>query len=96
MINFNDYTNENKTEHNKKCLISIQNINNKRFWIRKNKFIIKFNKQLKFDKIYLFAKDPYGTKYQYLVEKLEKVGLKHYDDPKAFIEYSNDMQSVKY
>ena len=23
-----------------------------------------------------------------------KVGLKHYDDPKAFIEYSNDMQNV--
>ena len=46
------------------------------------------------DKIYLYAKDPYGAKYQYLINKLEKVGLSHYDDPKAFMEYSNDMQDV--
>ena len=26
--------------------------------------------------------------------QLEKVGLKHYDDPKIFIEYSNDIQDV--
>ena len=25
---------------------------------------------------------------------LKSVGLNHYDDPKAFIEYSNDMQEV--
>ena len=43
------------------------------------------------DKIYLYAKDPYETKYQYLINKREKVGLKVNDDPKAFIEYSNDM-----
>ena len=43
------------------------------------------------DKVYLYAKDPYETKYQYLINKREKVGLKHYDDHKAFIEYSNDM-----
>ena len=42
--------------------------------------------------IYLYAKDPYEAKYQYLVNKREKVGLNHYDDPKACIEYSNDMQ----
>ena len=35
MINFDDYVNENKTEHNKN-------------WLRicKNKFIIKFNRKL--------------------------------------------------
>ena len=43
------------------------------------------------DKIYLYAKDPYETKYQYLINKREKVGLNVNDDPKAFIEYSNDM-----
>ena len=37
------------------------------------------------NKMYLYAKDPYGAKYQYLINKLEKSGLKHYDDPKAFI-----------
>ena len=43
--------------------------------------------------IYL-QKDPYEAKYQYLINKREKVGLDHFDDPKAFIEYSNDMQNV--
>ena len=46
------------------------------------------------DKIYLYAKDPYEAKYQYLINKCEKVGLDHFNDYKAFIEYSNDMQHV--
>ena len=33
-------------------------------------------------------------KYQYLINKHEKVGLNHFNDPKAFMEYSNDMQDV--
>ena len=33
-------------------------------------------------------------KYQYLINKRENVGLNHFNDPKAFIEYSNDMQDV--
>ena len=52
-------------------------------------------KQPDIDKIYLYAKDPYEEKYQYLIKKSEKVGLNHYDDPKAFMEYSNDMQDVR-
>ena len=46
------------------------------------------------DKIYLYAKDPYEAKYQYLINIREKVGLKRFNDPKAFIEYSNDMSDV--
>ena len=46
------------------------------------------------DKIYLYAKDPYEDKYQFLINKRESVGLKHFNDPKAFIEYSNDMYDV--
>ena len=42
-------------------------------------------------KIYLYAKDPYEAKYQYLINKREGVGIDHFNDPKAFIEYSNDM-----
>ena len=38
--------------------------------------------------------DPYEKKYQYLIKKREEVGLDHFDDPKAFTEYSNDMQDV--
>ena len=52
------------------------------------------NNQPDIDKIYLYAKDPYEKKYQYLIKKSEKVRLDHFDDPKAFMEYSNDMQDV--
>ena len=52
------------------------------------------NNQPDIDKIYLYAKNPYETKYQYLINKGEKVGLHHFDDPKAFMEYSNDMQDA--
>ena len=43
---------------------------------------------------YLYAKDPYKAKYQYLINRREKVGLDHFNDPKTFIEYSNDMLDV--
>ena len=33
-------------------------------------------------------------KNQYLINKREKVGINHFNDPKAFMEYSNDMQDV--
>ena len=52
------------------------------------------NYQPDIDKIYLHPKDPYEAKYQYLINKHEKVRVSHYDDPKAYIEYSNDMQDV--
>ena len=32
--------------------------------------------------------------YQYLINKCKKVGISHFNDPKAFMEYSNDMQDV--
>ena len=46
------------------------------------------------DKIYLYAKDPYEAKYQFLINKRKSKGLRHFNDPKAFIEYSNDMHDV--
>ena len=46
------------------------------------------------DKIYLYAKDPYEAKYQYLINKRERVGINYFNDSKAFIEYSNDMHDV--
>ena len=46
------------------------------------------------DKIYLYAKDPYEAKYQYLINICEKVGIGHHNDPRAYIEYSNDMHDV--
>ena len=52
------------------------------------------NNEEDIDKIYLYAKDPDKDKYQYLINKRESVGLKHFNDPKAFTEYSNDMHDV--
>ena len=52
------------------------------------------NNQPVIDKAYLYAKDPYEPKYQILINKREGIGLKHFNDPKAFMEYSNNMQDV--
>ena len=46
------------------------------------------------DKIYLYVKDPYEAKYQYLINKRESVGINHFNDSKSFIEYSNDTCNV--
>ena len=46
------------------------------------------------DKIYLYAKDLNELKYQFLFIKREDVGIKHLNDPKAFIEYSNTLGGV--
>ena len=42
----------------------------------------------------MYAKDPYEAKYQHLINKRENVGINHFNDLKAFIEYSNDMDDV--
>ena len=42
----------------------------------------------------MYAKDPCEDKYRYLINKRECVGVSHLNDPKAFIEYSNDMDDV--
>ena len=62
-----------------------------------NALLSLINNQSGIDKIYLYAKYPYGTKYQFLIKKRESIGLKHFNDPskkhpKYFIEDSNDMQ----
>ena len=44
--------------------------------------------------MYLHAKDRYEAKYQFSINKRESTGLKHFNDPKAFIKYSHDMQDV--
>ena len=42
----------------------------------------------------MYAKDPYEAKYQFLINKRESIRLKYFNDPKAFTEYSNDIQDV--
>ena len=99
MINFDDYTNENKTEHTLKWrylpdhaykILIIGGSGSG----KTNALLNLINNQIDVDKIYLYAKDPYEVKYHYLINKREKVGLDHFNDPKAFIEFSNDMQDV--
>ena len=33
-------------------------------------------------------------KYQYLINKREELGLDHFNNPKTFTEYSNDMRDI--
>ena len=46
------------------------------------------------DKIYFYAKGIHEPKYEYLINKREQAGIKNLNDPKAFIEYSDDMDYV--
>ena len=62
--------------------------------VKTNLLLNLIENQPDIDKIYLYAKDPYEAKYQYLINKRECVGINHFNDPKAFIEYSNDMHDV--
>ena len=52
------------------------------------------NHQRDIDKIYLYAKNPYEAKYQFLINKREKTSLNRFNNSKAFIEYSNDMDDI--
>ena len=87
MINFDNYTYENKIEHNPKW----PHIPDHAYRIlivggsgsgKTNALLNLINNQPDIDKKYLYAKDPYKGKYQYLINKLEKVGLDHVTDLK--------------
>ena len=90
-INFDDVTKENIKEHNPnwpqipdhpyRILIT-------------NSLFSLIDHQPDIDKIYLYTKDPNEAKYQFLINKRESTGLKRFNDSKAFIEYSNDMDDI--
>ena len=42
----------------------------------------------------MYAKDPYEGKYQFLIKERKSIGIKHFNNPKAFIEYSNEMHDA--
>ena len=56
--------------------------------------IQKLNNTNPIDKIYLYAKDLSEPKYEFLINNREKAGIKNYNDPNAFIEYSDTMDGV--
>ena len=99
MINFDDYVNENKTEHNKNwpyipdkpCRILIIGGSG---YGKTNALLNLIENQPDIDKTCLSAKDPYEAKYQYSINKRESVGISHFNDPKAFIEDSNNKRDV--
>ena len=98
MINFDDYTNENKRKHNPNWpyipdhpyrILIIGGLGSGR-----TNTLKLIDNQPDIDKIYLYAKNPYEDKYQFLINKKESIRLKYFNDPKAFTEYSNDMRDV--
>ena len=98
MTNFDEYTNENRMKHNPnwpyighpyRILVIGGSGSGKT-----NALLNLIHNQSDIDKIYLYAKDPYEAKYQFLINKRECVGINRLNDRKAFIEYSNDMHKV--
>ena len=99
MISFDNYANENKTKHNLKWpyipdhpyrILIMGGSGSGKI----NALLNLINNQPDIDEIHLYAKDPYEAKYQILINKKESAILKHFNDFKAFIEYSNNMQDV--
>ena len=50
--------------------------------------LIKNQRPDLFDKICLYVKDPFESKYQLLINGREKVGIENLKNPKALIDYS--------
>ena len=99
MINLNSITNENNKEHNEKWpyipdhpyrILIIGGSGSG----KTNALIDLINEQNNIDKIYLYARDLKEPKYEYLIKKCEDVGIKHVNNPNAFIECSNTMDDV--
>ena len=95
MITFNDITKEHNPnwsqipDHPYRILIIGGSGSGKT-----NSLFNLINQQPDIDKIYLYAKDPYEAKYQFLINKRESTDLKPFNDFKAFIECSNHMVHV--
>ena len=80
MIHFDDYTNENKINHNPNWpyipdhpyrILIIGGSGS----VKTNALLNLINNQPDIDKIYLYAKDLYEPKYQFLINKRESTGL---------------------
>ena len=52
-----------------------------------NTLLNLINEQNDIDKVYLYARDLNEPKYQILIKKRENAGIKHLNDPNAFIKF---------
>ena len=98
MINLDIITNENK-EHNEKWSYIPDHpyrviINGDSGSGKTNASINLINEQNDIDKIYLYARDLSEPKYEYLIKNREDAGIKHLNNPNAFIDCSNTMDNV--
>ena len=96
MINLHDVTKENIKEHNPnwaripdhtyRILLNGDHLSGKT-----NSLFNSISYEPDIDQIYLHPKDLYKSKYQFSIMKPGSTGLKHLNDSKSFIKYSNDM-----
>ena len=99
MINFDDYVNENRTEH-KKNWPYIPNYPYRILIIegsrsgKTNLLLNLIENQPYIDKLYLYTKDPYKSQYQYLINKREGVGINPFNDPNDPRVFKDDMHDV--
>ena len=102
MFNLDSMTNKNIKEHNKKCpyipdhpyrILIIGDSGTE----KKNTLLNLIKKQDNhdaIDKIYLYAKALSKPKYENLIKKHKDVGIKHVNNPNAFIECISTMDNV--
>ena len=90
MINFDDIVKENIKKHNPNW----PQISNHPYRIliiggsrsgKRNSLFNLISQQPGIDNFYLYPKDPYEAKHQFLINKRESTGLNHFNDSKAFI-----------
>ena len=99
MVNLDSITNENNKKHNGKWLYipdhpyKIITIGGSG-WGKTNALINLINEQNDINKLYLYATDLSEPKYEYLIKIREDAGIKHLNNPNAFIECSNTMDDV--
>ena len=99
MINLDSITNENNKKHNEKWpyipdhpyrILIISGSGSG----KTNALINLINEQKDIDKIYFYVRNLSEPKYEYLIKKRKDVGIKHLNNPNAFIECSNTMDDV--
>ena len=99
IINLDSNTNENNKQHNEKwsyipdhpyrtMMVGGSGLG------KTNALLNLINEQYDIDKIYLYAKDLSKPKYEYLIKKPENAGIRHLNDPNAFIKCFNTMDDV--